>query len=398
MPEVNRSHPVAKLAETAEGLRAMHGRAFPWIYTAILCGVVVALASLPLIQVTLSVRAPAVVRPATERVDLRLPLGGRIAEVLSGDNTPVTAGLPLLVMETPDIDERLERNSVQQHEKRCLLLALDALVATSESSLSGIMRVAETHGNTSIPSVKALWQDALYLMTQMETQEMAAAKADREFARAEALAKKGVVTRRELDEASYTLERTQAEVSQLQALARARWQTRRESESSALADLVSEASRLDAIRAQATIRAPVQGTVQGFLGLKPGAVLSAGQVIGSVSPDDRLIIEAAVSSRDISQVYAGQPVRLQIDAFPYTEWGLLEGRVAAIAADATDAPVPTFKIWIEPTRSQLALANGAVGRLSKGMTGLARFVTARRTLLQILYQDASEWTGLGNRL
>jgi len=32
-----------------------------------------------------------------------------------------------------------------------------------------------------------------------------------------------------------------------------------------------------------------------------------------------------------------------------------------------------------------------VGELSKGMTGSARFVTARRTLLQILYQDASEW-------
>ena len=396
MPQDDRSQPLPTLADTAESLSAMHGRAFPWIYTAILCGVVGALISLPLVQINLSVRAPAVVRPATERVDLRLPFGGRIAELLAGDNATVAAGQPLLVLETPEIDERLERNSVQQNEKRRLLLALDALVAASESSLSGIVPVAGEHGTATIPSIQALWLDATHLMTQLETHRMAAAKADLDFSRAAALAERGVVTRRELDEARYALKRTLAELDQLGALARARWQTRRESESSVLADLVSEASRLSASRAQATIRAPVQGTVQGLLGLKPGAVLSAGQVIGSISPDDRLVIEAWVSSRDISQVYAGQPVRLQIDAFPYTVWGLLEGRVATVAADATDATVPIFKISIEPTRSHLALANGTVGRLSKGMTGFARFVTARRTLLQILYQDASEWTGLGN--
>ncbi|MBI2518391.1 MAG: hypothetical protein HYV95_16035 [Opitutae bacterium] len=33
----------------------------------------------------------------------------------------------------------------------------------------------------------------------------------------------------------------------------------------------------------------------------------------------------------------------------------------------------------------------AIGELGKGMTAAARFLTARRTLLQILYQATSEW-------
>jgi len=386
--------PLPLASHTVESLRAGHGRPSRLIYAALLVGVVAALACLPLIEVEVSFSAPGLVRPATERIELRLPLSGRIARVLARDNEHVPLNQPLLELATPDLDERLARNAAQQKEKRAALALLDALSTArwSEPNLLpplDVGRVVE-----SFAGVRALRQEAAQLQIQIEAGRAAEAKSRTELGRATALAEKGIATQRELDDARYALERVQAESRLTVEQMRTRWHGRREEEGSALDNLVSEAKRLEAERALALVRAPVAGTVQGLVGVSAGAFVSATQVIANISPDDRLRVETLVSARDIGLVRVGQLVRLQVDAFPYTQWGLLEGCVTAMAADASStnagAP-PVFKVTVEPVRPHLKLPNGAVGELSKGMTGSARFVTARRTLLQILYQDASEW-------
>lgn len=358
------------------------------------------LVSLPLIEVDVSVSAPGMVRPATERVALRLPLGGRIERVLVHDNERVVAGQPLLELATPDLDERLAHNATMRREKLAAAALLESL-STADAAASVVLLGVD--GGVAVensPGVRALRQEWTQLRAQLEASRIAEAKARTELARAAALAEKGIATQRELDDARYALERVQADARLAVEQARTRWQARREEESTALANLATKEKRLAAERAQAIVRAPVAGTVQGVVGLSAGAFVAAGQEVGAVTPDDRLLVEAFVSSRDIGLVRVGQPVRMQIDAFPYTQWGLLDGRVAAIAADASSAVAgapPVFKVVIEPSRSRLMLANGAVGELGKGMTASARFVTTRRTLLQILYQDASEWLDPQNR-
>lgn len=402
VPVVSTPLPAALAPHTVESLHALHGAHRPWTYWIALAGMISALASLPLISVDVSVSAPGIVRPATERVELRLPLGGRVVAVLARDNERVSAGQPLLELATPDLDERLARNAALQREKEALLALLDTLSTVPADPVT--LQLSDAAGAVdSLAGVRALRQEAAQLRAQWETNRIGVAKAGTELARAIALAGKGIATQRELDDARYALERVQAEGRLLVEQARTRWQTRREDETTALANLDSEAKRLEAERAQAVVRAPVAGTVQGLVGLSPGAHLAASSIAGAISPDDRLLVEALVSTRDIGLVCVGQTVRLQIDAFPYTQWGLLDGCVAAIAADASSAGTtsgggaPVFKVTIEPARPHLTLANGAVGALGKGMTASARFVTARRTLLQILYQDASEWLDPQNR-
>lgn len=400
VPAVSTPLPAAFAPHTVESLHALHGARRPWTYWISLAGTIGALASLPLISVDVSVSAPGIVRPATERVELRLPLGGRVAAVLAHDNERVSAGQPLLELATPDLDERLARNAALQREKQAVVALLNTLSTASADPAT--LQLSDAAGAVdSLAGVRALRQDAAQLRVQWETNRIGVAKAGTELARATALAEKGIATQRELDDARYALERVQAEGRLLVEQARTRWQARREEETLTLANFVSEAKRLEAERAQAVVRAPVAGTVQGLVGLSPGAHLSAGTVAGAISPDDRLLVEALVSTRDIGLVRVGQPVRMQIDAFPYTQWGLLDGRVVALAADASSAAnagtPPVFKVTIEPARDHLKLANGAVGTLGKGMTVSARFVTARRTLLQILYQDASEWLDPQNR-
>ena len=99
-------------------------------------------------------------------------------------------------------------------------------------------------------------------------------------------------------------------------------------------------------------------------------------------------------------IRVGQPARLQIDAFSYTQWGTLDGIVDSISGDMlpSNANSPrgnsngvNFKVVVRPQRTTLHLTNGLSGELRKGMTLSARYIVARRSLLQVLYEDVSGW-------
>lgn len=413
--------PAALAPDLVESLYAEHGPARPWTYWLILLGVVGALAALPLVEVDVTVRAPGLVRPATERAELKTAVGGRITQVLARDNDRVAAGQPLVVCATADLDERLGRNRVLQgeradvlHDLHTLSTATDPGVAVASGEPVGVAvdatsATAGAEVAAGLPSVgrpdlrtSALGQEFAEFRAQVEANRLAEAKGRAELARAGALAAKGIATQRELEDARYAVERTLAEGRLLVEQARTGWQARQREEATALAALRSEERRLVEERGFAVVRAPVAGTVQGLLGLAAGGYLAPGQPLGTVSPDDRLLIETLVSPRDIGLVRVGQPVNVQVDAFPYTQWGLLRGEVVAIsgdlsgggngAASGAEGGAPSFfKVTVAPQATTLHLPNGVAGGLRKGLTLTARFRVARRTLLQLLYEDVSNW-------
>ena len=89
-----------------------------------------------------------------------------------------------------------------------------------------------------------------------------------------------------------------------------------------------------------TLRAPIDGTVQQIQIASVGAVVTPAQQLLSVVPDDSHIeIEAVLENRDVGFVEVGQQVELKIDAFPFTRYGLLRGKVVSIDRDAEAAPV-----------------------------------------------------------
>jgi HlyD family secretion protein len=90
---------------------------------------------------------------------------------------------------------------------------------------------------------------------------------------------------------------------------------------------------------------------------------------------------------------------MQIDAYPYTYWGTLDGTVESIGGDlvagyASTPPTsssPAFKVSIRPSAGHLSLPNGLRGELKKGLTLSARFLVTRRSVFQLLYDDVSAW-------
>lgn len=374
--------PAMLSADTVEGLAAEQGPGQPWIYRLLLVGAALALATLPFIQVDVAVRAPGLVRPVTERVELRPALSGLVKSVLAHDNEQVAAGQPLLVLASIDLDERFARN-------RALQEAAAARMADLQQATTQDLPHGDLKWRT--PTLAEEWSA---YWAQRESCRLAGSKAGAEHERYAILAAKGIATRQELENARFEKERWESESRLLRAQTLARWQARLQEETTALAQLESEAQRLAEEQAHHTVRAPAGGVLIGFTGWSAGGFISAGQLLGSVSPDEALVVETLVSSRDAGLVRIGQAVRLQVDAYPYTRWGTLEGRVMAVSGDALvveGAAAPGFKVSIRPESTHLSLPSGARAELRKGLAVSTRFLVARRSLLQLLYDESGTW-------
>jgi hemolysin D len=87
------------------------------------------------------------------------------------------------------------------------------------------------------------------------------------------------------------------------------------------------------------LAAPVNGTVQGLKIHTPGAVVTTADILMTIVPDGTGIeVDALVPNKDIGFVQEGQDVEVKLEAFPFTRFGLINGRVRKLGRDAATAP------------------------------------------------------------
>jgi len=147
------------------------------------------------------------------------------------------------------------------------------------------------------------------------------------------------------------------------------------------------------------IRAPGDGIVADLAVHTLGAVVQAGSPLLQVVPKgETLRAEALLANEDVGFVEVGQRVKLKLAAFPFQKYGMLEGRVAQISADAMGqgeaaratgtnpltAPAQTYKAVIELNEQSLRLPNGRHMDIAPGMAVTAEIHQGRRTVIEYL--------------
>ncbi len=111
-----------------------------------------------------------------------------------------------------------------------------------------------------------------------------------------------------------------------------------------MADAERKADRLgqDLVKAtarneRARLRAPISGTVQQLAVTTVGQVVNGGQSLMTVVPSEGAIeIEAMIQNQDIGFVEAGQEAVIKVEAFPFTRFGTLPGKIVRVSRDAVD--------------------------------------------------------------
>lgn len=83
------------------------------------------------------------------------------------------------------------------------------------------------------------------------------------------------------------------------------------------------------------IRAPVDGTIVGSQVFTIGDMIEPGALLMMIAPQNEdLIVEAMILNKDIGFVKEGDEVVVKLEAYPFTRYGLIEGELSMISADA----------------------------------------------------------------
>jgi hemolysin D len=86
------------------------------------------------------------------------------------------------------------------------------------------------------------------------------------------------------------------------------------------------------------LKAPHDGVVKDLATHTAGTVVQPGTVMLTLVPQDEVLrAEVWVSNDDIGFVRPGQPVKLKLAAFPFQKYGMAEGIVEHLSADAADS-------------------------------------------------------------
>ncbi|MBI4195602.1 MAG: HlyD family type I secretion periplasmic adaptor subunit [Betaproteobacteria bacterium] len=86
------------------------------------------------------------------------------------------------------------------------------------------------------------------------------------------------------------------------------------------------------------LAAPQTGIVKDLATHTPGTVVAPGTILLTLVPEDEpLHAEVWVSNVDVGFVRAGQPVKLKLAGYPFHRYGMVDGVVRQVSADATDA-------------------------------------------------------------
>lgn len=181
-------------------------------------------------------------------------------------------------------------------------------------------------------------------------------------------------------------------VSKLQYLEAERKRAERAQEySAALADAETRAHSLskELIKAQTravqqTLTAPIDGVVQQLAIHTVGGVVTPAQQLMVIAPKEgQLEVEAWVENKDIGFVNPGQDAEVKVEAFPFTRYGIVEGKLVTLSTDA----VPIEKVGLVYTarvtmaKSVMQVENKLVN-LSPGMNVTVEIKTGHRRLIE----------------
>ena len=149
------------------------------------------------------------------------------------------------------------------------------------------------------------------------------------------------------------------------------------------------------------LRAPHGGTVKDLATHTPGTVVAPGTILMTIVPvGEKLRAEVWVSNDDIGWVHPAQGAKIKLASFQFQKYGMLQGSVAQVSADATEAPNPNtrsgglagrdrpagplaFRTLIDLEEQQLQ-SDGHRYALAPGMQVVAEIHLGERSVLEYL--------------
>ncbi|MCB9764760.1 MAG: HlyD family efflux transporter periplasmic adaptor subunit [Alphaproteobacteria bacterium] len=319
-------------------------------------------------------------------------LAGRVTRVYVALDDRVEGGVLLISLD--DADARL---AVAEAEARCDgIAARRALLLTEQAALREARVAQDAAGDAAVEEARA----------QAAAAERAARSAEAEAARLDPLVSGGVVAAAEAEHVDALAGQRRAEArARAHTALRQRWDSARAAgdRAASLARLEQDAAvleseatacaatlaRLRLTLAHHQVRAPVSGVVGALTAPPPGALLEAGQHVATVIPDGPLRVLADFTpSEALGHVQVGQPARVRLDGFPWSQYGAIPATVRRVAAEPRSGGVRVELDVDAGVAIAVPLTHGLPASVEVALEEVAPATLALRSAGALLYPRA----------
>ena len=354
------------------------------IYWIIIGMIITGIAILPFIYVDVSVQARGYFQSDIEKQVVYTPIQGKIIYASVRNGEKINKGDTLLVIDTETI--RAKHASLVQR------------IAENDSSVKDLEKLTKIYSldskilNTSLITQRYNAEFA-NLRIQQTIQLQKYQKKMTEHERNELLYRQQIIPKMEYENSLFLLNSEKDNLDQVLLSQKSIWQNdltlRRNESVTLLADLRQCAEELT----NRIILAPTSGEVIQSSDIQTGSIVSPGQKIAEISPAGELVATCFVKPADIGLIHENQKVKIQVDAFNFNEWGMLQGDIIDISDDMIleNGSVAYFRIKCKPEKTFLSLKNGYKADIKKGMSLSTRIVVIRRSLFHLLFDKADKW-------
>jgi adhesin transport system membrane fusion protein len=158
--------------------------------------------------------------------------------------------------------------------------------------------------------------------------------------------------------------------------------------SSSLQTLALRQDQLDHV----VLRSPTNGIVKSIRITTLGGVVKPSEEVMQIVPaEDDLVIEAKIKPSDIAFLRKGQNANIKIDAYDYSIYGSLEGKLIYISADtlteeAKQNEPSYYRIKVQTQGRQFSGRPQEKIEIQTGMTAIVEIKTGKNNVLKYLFK------------
>jgi membrane fusion protein (multidrug efflux system) len=223
-------------------------------------------------------------------------VSGYVASVLVEDNQRVVAGQTLVKIDPTELDLKITSARASRDSARAALKTAEATLANARAALA----VARAN---------------------VETAQVAEAKAAADFARDTPLAKSGAIADRQFTDSRAVADTAAAQLAAVRRQAEAAAtqvnlaETQIATAKSQIEQSEAEVKFAELQRSYAIVTAPIDGVVS-RKNVEPGQYVQAGQTLMSIASDTNVWVVANFKETQLANMHVGQSVEVVADTFP----------------------------------------------------------------------------------
>lgn len=141
--------------------------------------------------------------------------------------------------------------------------------------------------------------------------------------------------------------------------------------------------------AQKIIRAPVAGTILQLPFKQPKSFIQTGQLVVQIAPQGAsTILKVQMPSENTGFLKTGMPVKVKFDAYPFQDYGVVEGKVQMVSpdsklVDAGNGKIEAFEVDVMLDRNYIQ-SQGKQIPLNLGQTATAEVIVRQRRSIDLI--------------